>query len=902
MSNFLPIPTKAATPLPSFAKHLLDYISAHFRDTHPEAFRKDVDVLVGMRKDWVESKLEAHPEIIRAFMRYHAQLAFLSTKFPSDINLPFAYYLPFPATFSLSPDAPISLSSLTFERACVLFNMAALYASMAASERRAEAEGIKRALGYLTAAAGVLEYLITSVLPTLRSELSSPQAAGYDMTESFLGTLKEFVLAEAQECYWQQAVLQGTYKNGLIGKLSMKVSEYYKAALASMNGTDYPSSSYFPLNWTAHINVKQMHFEAAAQFRLSQEDLEKSRYGEEIGRLKVAEGLAKKGLDAARKGVADSVVSDLQQLQAAIKSSLERAVRDNDLVYVQPIPPANQLAPIVGVGMVKVNIPAEVAEPVAWLMSGKAGMEPLFSGLVPYGVHLALSIYDDRKDTLVRGLDGKREELDGLAASTLQSLNLPGSIQALDRPVGLPPSLLKKSEEVASSGGIERIRSLLDEVNRLARANVQSLNEAMDILDQEATENESLIARQPELQQTRQPSHVANQPLIQMAEQYEATIKQAGGSDATVRAKWEEWARLVGILAAGEMDMEDYVPGTTSPSGSLPPSVRPLRASLEELDDRITHRARLVREARQISVADDIRPEVLKEAAKLAHGGSGDVKTEWFEDLFEKGLEKYMGVKREMDEEIAKQDELLEQIRTQNESFLSERKDDPIIKERERRLQDMDLAYWKWREIVDNAEEGIKFYNSFAEMLHGFKAACGQFLNTRRIDVGQMTAQFQQQMNVSEPQQQPEPRYQSPPPQSFQPTFSPSPAHFQPSVPPSFSPSVVRPPVSPAPARRESPPNTLSFLPHPSSAAWQPASVDFLPPPPPPPILRSGGIQSQPKVAPPVTPSISATREQAQGTPRRMTRAAAAAAERDEATERNKYSSGGPRRKGGGVV
>lgn len=68
-SNFLPIPTKAATPLPSFAKHLLDYISAHFRDAHPEAFRKDVDVLVGMRKDWVEAKLEAHPEIIRAFMR-----------------------------------------------------------------------------------------------------------------------------------------------------------------------------------------------------------------------------------------------------------------------------------------------------------------------------------------------------------------------------------------------------------------------------------------------------------------------------------------------------------------------------------------------------------------------------------------------------------------------------------------------------------------------------------------------------------------------------------------------------------------------------------------------------------------------------------------------------------------
>jgi len=58
------------------------------------------------------------------------------------------------------------------------------------------------------------------------------------------------------------------------------------------------------------------------------------------------------------------------------------------------------------------------------------------------------------------------------------------------------------------------------------------------------------------------------------------------------------------------------------------------------------------------------------------------------------------------------------------------------VKEREGRLQEMDMAYWKWREIVDNAEEGIKFHNSFAEMLAGFKSACVQFLNSRRADVG----------------------------------------------------------------------------------------------------------------------------------------------------------------------
>ena len=180
------------------------------------------------------------------------------------------------------------------------------------------------------------------------------------------------------------------------------------------------------------MTIKQLHFEAAAQWRMSREDLNKSRYGDEIARLKVADGLAKKGLTVG-KGVADSVLGDLkvsrwstvliavsaighgigafapprchhekvaipqalvlkrQDLHNAVKTALERAQRDNDLIYLSAIPPASQLAPIAGASMVKLATPTEVAEPTQWLMSGNAGVAPLFSALVPYGVHLALS-------------------------------------------------------------------------------------------------------------------------------------------------------------------------------------------------------------------------------------------------------------------------------------------------------------------------------------------------------------------------------------------------------------------------------------------------------------------------------------------------------------------------------
>ena len=43
---------------------------------------------------------------------------------------------------------PITFSNLNYERACVIFNLAALFSQLASLENRATAEGIKRASGY----------------------------------------------------------------------------------------------------------------------------------------------------------------------------------------------------------------------------------------------------------------------------------------------------------------------------------------------------------------------------------------------------------------------------------------------------------------------------------------------------------------------------------------------------------------------------------------------------------------------------------------------------------------------------------------------------------------------------------------------------------------------------------
>jgi len=68
-SNFLPLPTKKAHPAPTYQTQILSYISNHFRDAHPDAFKKDVEALTAMRREWVEAKADIHPEIVRGLMR-----------------------------------------------------------------------------------------------------------------------------------------------------------------------------------------------------------------------------------------------------------------------------------------------------------------------------------------------------------------------------------------------------------------------------------------------------------------------------------------------------------------------------------------------------------------------------------------------------------------------------------------------------------------------------------------------------------------------------------------------------------------------------------------------------------------------------------------------------------------
>ena len=69
--------------------------------------------------------------------------------------------------------------------------------------------------------------------------------------------------------------------------------------------------------------------------------------------------------------------------------------------------------------------------------------------------------------------------------------------------------------------------------------------QALDILDQEAEEDEVFQAEAPSV---RQASSVANEQLVAKAQRYRAILDGGIQSDAIVREKWDEWERFISQL------------------------------------------------------------------------------------------------------------------------------------------------------------------------------------------------------------------------------------------------------------------------------------------------------------------------------------------------------------------
>lgn len=215
-----------------------------------------------------------------------------------------------------------------------------------------------------------------------------------DMDDMTLQSLEQLLLAQAQECFWQKAIKDGL-KDASIARLAAKVSDFYGDA------SEFAvKSNAISVDWIHHMTAKHHHFAAAAQYRQSLDCLEKRKYGEEVARLRDSLSCVNEALKESR-WISRVVLGDLNGLKARVSEDLKRADKDNDVIYLQAVPPKSELKSIDRASMVVAKAPSQVTDAISMLGDNGPLGQPLFSKLVPYAVHIAASIYSDRRDRLV---------------------------------------------------------------------------------------------------------------------------------------------------------------------------------------------------------------------------------------------------------------------------------------------------------------------------------------------------------------------------------------------------------------------------------------------------------------------------------------------------------------------
>jgi programmed cell death 6-interacting protein len=725
-SNVLEVPFRRSHPV-NLSDAVKQYISIKYEQS-PDMFADDLRDIDRLRNDAITVR-DPHVSGVQRLQIYAAQLRYIGGKFPIDIGVDFPWY---PA-IGYEKDKPVLQNNIRFELANVLFNLGALYSQLSIGTNRTTVDGLKSAAEYSVAAAGTFSFIRTDVLPDMRS--SPPE----DMDDVTLQTLEQLCLAQGQEAFWQVAIKRNM-SDGTVAKLAAKVSDYYIFAADSARQSRSVSTE-----WIHHFQAKHHHFAAAAQFRQSQYCLQNKKYGEEVARLKDSLACVNEGLQEAR-WINPTVLGDLNGLKSRVQEELKRAEKDNDLIYLQTETPKSQLKLLDRTNMVAAKAPADVVNGISLLGSGKPFGRALFEKLVPYAVHQAASIYADRRDRLVtQSIIADMEAMTAKVREILESLDLPGSLQALEKPLGLPGSLVSKAEELRQQDALYRIKRSMEDTTKLKTNDLAIYQEGVALLEAEKVEDERARSKYGTDRWARAPSTNALAKLYQTSSELQAYLNSAGSSDNLVQSKFRENEHFFKILTGTNRDLERFVPSSSqvNMTPAIDQASSRLRSCLNDVSRLETRRRNRMTALKEKAKADDVGPALLSEAARLEREyPMQKIEPGQFEKLFERRLEMYESDREAISTEQDEQDQIVARLRETNKAFTDARRGDTSTKERQKALQTLDTAYAKYKELINNLETGRKFYNDLAGHVNRFRENCKAQVSERRVEASQLEAEL----------------------------------------------------------------------------------------------------------------------------------------------------------------
>ncbi|KIW86869.1 uncharacterized protein Z519_12490 [Cladophialophora bantiana CBS 173.52] len=749
----------------SWIEPLSQYIRTSYGDD-PSKYVEEIGTLNRLRQDMRGAGADSASGRDLLY-RYYGQLELLDLRFPIDeahIKISFQW-------FDAFTRASTSQYSLAFEKASVIFNIAAVLSCHAAAQNRSEDKDLKTAYHSFQASAGMFTYINENFL----------HAPSTDLNRETIKTLINIVLGQAQEVFMEKQVRDGK-KPALLAKLAAQAQFLYSQAKEGLE-SDH-ARGVFESSWLKLVQIKALHFSSLAEYYQALAEEETNQQGPAVARLQLAEKSSKQAYSLAKafpsspssasnlgSDTAPTIQSITRRQMESVQEKLASSVKDNDFIYHQTVPAEASLSPVT-------KVPAAKAIPLSELYQGQDIQRiigpDIFQKIVPMSVTESASMYDEEKAKLIRSEAEKVEQANGEMAASLDYLKLPNSLNVLkgglEQEMGVDREFEQWCQELANH---QPFTAAFEQLQKDKLTVLESLAKSTKQLDMEESVCEKMRSKYG-ADWTQQPSSRLTSTLRADIKSYRDTVDEAGNSDAqlfsTARQYESDFEEMRNAAEQGEADVLYQQALIKAGSGAKNRSRDADEGTLLDEDygegglsvaDQIAKVEDLLR---KLNLVKRERMQVLKDLKEKVH--TDDISNVLIlnkkaiatqeNQLFQAELEKFRSHQNRLTSTVHKQSSLLKELTKTYGDLLQDKRVRSDQQRYDAVQKSKNNVMNKYRRIFNAHEDLIQgliraqgFYSEMKESVDSLEKNVDSFVSNRRAEGAQLLHQIEQTKNSS---------------------------------------------------------------------------------------------------------------------------------------------------------
>lgn len=644
----------------------------------------------------------------------------LHNKLP-QANVPFKWKDIFERSGLFSSNS-LTVTTLNFEKVCILFNIGALMSTLGAyycKEGAFNDNSLKQAIKHFQGAAGIYQ-----ALKHTTSSSSDGNELTFDLQSDVLNLLQHMMLAQAQEAFFFKAYNDNIKENS-IAKVAAQCDEFYAEVEKQIQQISYKDKSHMP-EWYEIFVMKHYAYKGIAEYYQAMVARQKKEFGEQITRLTKALEYFK----TAQSRISVSMAEKFKEIINKATLSLDEVKRDNDFIYHAKIPEHKSLPYVAKALLAKATEIPNLFYP---------NETDLFTNLLPLAIHQSISRFENRKQDAVNAEIATLRDMTQTLSGILASLNLPAAIEDTQG-VEIPKSIQEKANAIKDKGGVEEIQRLIDELPDLLKRNKEILDDIENSLNTEE-ESDTKLRNQFGQKWTRTASNKLNQAWRSHVSKYRMIIEKAIEADNKLRAEYERNVEKIKLLASPGDTLISSIPSAHSDGAKMDDAViQELRQLMNQVDTLKRERESLENDLKKVDF-DDLKSQFMN-----------SMNTNTAIDENQLGLaiiaRAYGDLQTKVRESKDKQEKLIQQIQEANTKFVSQRGNSG--NQRDKFLRDCATAHDAYMKLLSNLKEGNKFYNDLTQLLVNLQIKVNDFCFARKAEREELCKDMQNDI-VSKP-------------------------------------------------------------------------------------------------------------------------------------------------------